>query len=145
MSLHIQPVAAGEAFDLICGDYFGSLNQIDQETMQRAMVNSAKLWICSQNGEILCMWGLIPPTMLSDRAYLWMRTTEHLKEHVFLFVRHSQRVLAEAHEHYPIIVGHCLVSNPKAIRWLKWLGAQFGEPIGEFLPFEIKAKLWPLV
>ncbi len=143
MTLNIQSVTANEAYDLIYTDHLAMLSSVDQETMQRAMMNSTQLWIGSQDGKILCVWGLIPPTMLSDRAYMWLRTTEHMQEHVFLFVRHSQRATAELLKHYPIIVGHCLASNRKAIRWLKWLGAEFGFPQGEFIPFEIKAKSWP--
>ncbi len=145
MTLSIQSIAANEAFDLIYADHLATLSDIDQETMHRAMLNSSHLWIGEQDGKILCVWGLIPPTMLSDRAYMWLRTTRHMKEHVFLFVRHSQRALTELLETYPMIVGHCLISNSKAIRWLQWLGATFGYPQGEFIPFEIRAKPWPLV
>lgn len=143
MSIFIQPVSASEAFDLIYADHLAMLSTVEQETMQRAMMNSAQLWVGSQDEKILCVWGLIPPTMLSDRAYLWLRTTEHMNEHVFLFVRHSQRAVAELLKHYPLIVGHCLVDNTKAHRWLRWLGAEFSYPQGKFIPFEIKAKSWP--
>ncbi len=145
MSIFIQPVSASQAFDLIYEDHLAILNKLDQETMQRAMMNSAQLWVGSQDEKVLCVWGLIPPTLLSDRAYLWIRTTEYMNDHVFLFVRHSQRAVAELLKHYPIIVGHCLVSNHKAIRWLKWLKATFGQPQGQFIPFEIKAESWPQV
>lgn len=145
MSLSIIPVSASDAFDLIYADHLAMLSSVNQETMQRAMLNSTNLWVGTQDGKVLCVWGLIPPTMLSDRAYMWLRTTEHMKEHVFLFVRHSQRAVTELLKCYPIIVGHCLISNSKAIRWLIWLGATFHDPQGEFIPFEIKAKPWPLV
>jgi hypothetical protein len=43
---------------------------------------------------------------------------------------------------YPIIVGDCMVSNTMGRRWLKWLGAEFGYPGGELVPFEIRAKAY---
>jgi hypothetical protein len=87
---------------------------------------------------VLGIWGLIPPTLLSDVAYLWLYTTPHLQSHMFMFIRHSQRAVAEIVEHYPLIVGHCLTNNPKAIRWLKWLGAEFNEPLGDIVSFSIR-------
>jgi len=92
------------------------------------------------DGKIACVWGLIPPTLLSNKAYLWLLTTDIVAEHKFLFVRHSQRYVEEALKQYPIIVGDCLIGNASAMRWLRWLGAEFGEPDGGRIPFMIKAK-----
>jgi hypothetical protein len=41
---------------------------------------------------------------------------------------------------YPCICGHAVVSNHKAIRWLKWLGAKFEAPWGGGLPFRITSN-----
>lgn len=99
------------------------------------------LWEGSVDGELACMWGLIPPTLLSNRAYLWLYTTELIKDHQFLFVRHSQRVMEEMLKEYPIIIGHSSINADRSIRWLRWLGAEFGEPISNNLvPFIIRKK-----
>jgi hypothetical protein len=70
-----------------------------------------------------------------------MFETPHLREHVFLLVRHSQRMIAEILLAYPTIIGHCKVDQRKSIRWLRWLGAEFGLPQGHLLPFTIKAPV----
>jgi hypothetical protein len=41
---------------------------------------------------------------------------------------------------YKVIVGNCIVGEDKSIRWLKWLGAKFGKPEGNKVPFVIRAK-----
>ena len=92
------------------------------------------------NGEVACMWGLIPPTLLSDTAYLWLLTTNLVEEHKFLFVRHSQMYVKEALNYFPNIVGDVMVTNVGAKRWLKWLGAEFGESDGRKIPFVIRRK-----
>lgn len=92
------------------------------------------------SGEIACIWGLIPPTLLSDSAYLWLLTTEIVAEHKFLLVRHSQRYIEEALKVFPTIVGDVLVGNEPAQRWLKWLGAEFEQPVHGRIPFAIRAK-----
>jgi hypothetical protein len=112
----------------------------EQTIIGSFMRQSVWAWIGKDDDEILCYMGLIPPTLLSDRAYLWLRTTEAMSEHIFVFVRYSQRVLAEMLQDFPAIGGHCEVSATKSIRWLKWLGANFGVPEGQLVPFTIRAK-----
>lgn len=73
-----------------------------------------------------CVWGLIPPTLLSSTAYLWLLTTDLVEKHKFLFVRHSQRWVEETLHTYPIIIGDWVPGDPIAKRWLEWLGAVFG-------------------
>ncbi len=87
------------------------------------------------------MWGLIPPTLMSNQAYLWLYTTDLVKEHQFLFVRYSQRMVEKLLEHYESIVGHVQVDAPRSRQWLKWLGAEFGNPKGSNIPFVIRKRL----
>lgn len=142
MTFVMQPISGLVAYDMMFDEHLATAAPVDQDTMHRAMRNSEHVWLCMQDTKIICVWGLIAPTLLSDRAYLWMYTTKHMHEHVFVFIRHSQRALEAALEHYPIIVGHTLIGNTKAVRWLKWLGAKFDEPQGQALPFSITRKSW---
>jgi hypothetical protein len=100
---------------------------------------SVSIWAGLINGELAAMWGLMPPTVLSNQAYLWLYTTEALEGHEFVLIRHSQLVVKEMLREYSSICGHAVVSNHKAIRWLKWLGAKFEAPLGGGLPFRITA------
>ena len=43
-------------------------------------------------------------------------------------------------EQFKSIVGVVLMGNKRSIRWLKWLGAEFGEPNGKLIPFTIRKK-----
>lgn len=92
------------------------------------------------DGYVACMWGLRPPTLISDNAYLWLLTTDIIAEHKFLFIRYSQLYIEEALRHYPTITGDVLCDNHPARRWLKWLGAVELPPDGKRIPFVIKAK-----
>src|SRR5205823_6185883 len=85
-------------------------------------------WTGTVDGEQACAWGLIAPTVLSERAYLWLITTNLVDEHKFIFVRHSQRFMEVMLDKYPVIVGHCVVGEERSMRWLKWLGATFRNP-----------------
>lgn len=142
MSIAITRLAGPEAHDLIYPECLSMLSELNQETMQRSMHNSSHVWIGYNDTQVLAFWGLIPPTLLSDRAYLWLMTTEHMYQHQFMFIRWSQRAVEAMVREYPLIVGHCDITAPKSIRWLRWLHAEFGEPQGQLLPFQIRAESW---
>lgn len=140
MTASIIRLDGAEAYDLIFTEHLSMLSTIEQETMQRALGNSSRVWMGMDDTVILAMWGLIPPTLMSDTAYLWMFHTKHLSKHTFMFIRHSQRAVEEMLKEYPTIVGHCAIVNIRAHQWLRWLGASFGDPISDkALPFTIKA------
>ena len=101
---------------------------------------SDQVWIGMHDDKVACVWGLAPPSAISNRAYLWLLTTEIVDQHKFLFIRHSQMVIEQALELYPTIVGHVEVGNERAKRWLRWLGAAFEPPLEGFCPFVIKRR-----
>src|SRR5258708_39200660 len=94
---------------------------------------SGDIWTGTVDDQLVCCWGLIPPSLLSNQAYLWMWASEAVRDHQFLFVRHSQRVMVRMLLRYDTIVGHCLIKSPQSIRWLKWLEASFGGPTAELM------------
>lgn len=98
-------------------------------------------WIGMVGEEVICLWGLIPHSLLSDDAVLWLHVTGGFKGNEFIFVRHSQEVVKGLLLEYPVIRGHVLPDNDKAIRWLHWLGAEFGPPGEDWrIPFTIWSK-----
>lgn len=106
---------------------------------ESAFVRSDFRWIGTVDGKIACMWGLIPPTILSWSAYIWLYTNPLVEEHKFRFIRHSQREMESMLRLFPNIVGDCVTTNSTAKRWLEWLGAKFGPPQGDLVPFRIGA------
>lgn len=117
----------------------GKLSESEVEQFNRFVFMSSKLWAGSVEGRLLCLWGLMPPTLLSDQAYLWLYTTDAAAEHEFVLVRRSQIELKKMLIEFPRIVGHCRVGASRSIRWLKWLGAEFAEPHKDLIPFEIRS------
>lgn len=107
---------------------------------RKCVATASSVWTGFIDGELVCFWGLIPPTLLADNAYLWLYTTEALTGNEFVFVRQSQIALRKMQESYPTIIGHVRAGNDHAIKWLRWLGAEFAEPQGIMIPFAIRRK-----
>lgn len=140
MTATVSRVPRDQISELICGLDGGKLSQSEIEIFQRFVAVSTMVWAADLDGELLGVWGLIPPTLLSDQAYLWLHTTEAVQEHEFVVVRRSQIELKKMLEIYPRIVGQCLIGETRSIRWLRWLGAEFGDHDGRLVPFVIERK-----
>lgn len=130
----IEQISVQEAERLIKVINF---DEDSRKTMDFCLLMSTTIWAGFINGELACIWGIIPPTLMSNQAYLWLYTTDVIKEHQFVLIRHSQRVMEEILEEYPSVVGHAIIGSDRSIRWLKWLGAKFGPPQGLAIPFRI--------
>lgn len=113
------------------------LDAVGKQTMEFCLKMSVTIWAGFINDALAGIWGVIPPTLLSAQAYLWLYSTDVMAEHEFRLVRHSQLVIEGILEEYQSIVGHAVIGSDRSIRWLKWLGAKFGPPQGTLVPFRI--------
>jgi|SRR5215469_2581079 len=99
---------------------------------------SDHVWTGAIDDTVVCVWGLISPSIFSIPTYLWLLTTEAAEEHKFIFIRQSRIEMAKMLERNPIIIGHVQIGDVRARRWLKWLGAKFGPYDGWGIPFRIE-------
>lgn len=136
--VEIYSASVAKTRQLIYNAKGGVLTDREAGTLEQYLTFSAKLYLGAIHGHLCCAWGLIPPTLLSDTAYLWLFSTPAIDEHKFLFVRTSQRVIEEMLQEWPVINGFCDHSNLRSMRWLKWLGARFGDVGPTHVSFEIR-------
>lgn len=140
MTVFIEPFTGARLGSLISTPKGSTLSERQVEILEFCNMLSARVWCGYVAEELVCVWGLIPPSLLSNQAYLWMHATDAIKEHQFTFVRHSQLVMETMLEHHEQIVGHCRNGAADSIRWLKWLGAEFGPADGDIIPFAIRKR-----
>src|SRR5215475_5872175 len=115
------------------------LSVADKKTMNDCAKSSAEMWIGMVDGVAACVWGVTLPSLLSDRAYLWLWTNDEIvKGHPFVFIRRAQIIIKQLLEEYEAVVGVCELEKNDGVRWLKLLGAKFMEPENGLLPFIIK-------
>jgi len=101
--------------------------------------HSPLVWEGRINGEVACVFGLIPKSIFDDEAYIWMLTTSVAKEHPFVFLRHAQIMLKRLFKIYNVIYGHVLPSNTHSVKWLKWLGMKPRGMVHGMIEFEIRS------
>jgi len=139
MSATIHSADRSEVFALIAampGIYSVEQLQFFQLCAQRA----THLWVGFIDEEFVGMWGVIPPSFLHNSAYIWLHHTDSVRGKEFLFIRKSRLAMAEVLAVYPEVRGHTVVTDERAVRWLRWLGAEFAEPEGMLMPFVIRRE-----
>jgi hypothetical protein len=87
------------------------------------------------NANFVACWGIMPPSFLSDQAYLWFWGPPVRFPTAVL--RYSRKVIHEALGRYECLYGHCNV-GANSIKWMQWLGAEFGSPVNGLIPFHIR-------
>lgn len=124
--------------DQICADL--SLNKTDTDTMHKWYYSSSEVWAGFYKEQLACLYGVYSASVLSATAYLWLTTNGLVKDHPFLFVRHSQMIVRKLLESHEVIVGHVNVRHTDSINWLEWLGVKLrrSEIENGMIPFELK-------
>jgi hypothetical protein len=104
---------------------------------------SGQAWAGYIDGRFICCWGLVPPSVFSNTAYLWMHfsSAETTWVDLFVFIRRSQIEIQRMLRRYETITGDCEITNDKALRWLRWLGAEFFAPHRGLRPFVIRRRV----
>ena len=136
MNVSVQELSRSEVMDAIAP----LLTEGEAVAMNHALVKSHQIWLGMILGKVACVWGLVSPTLLSITPHLWLYTTPLVKQHRFIFVRHSQRVVENILKDYPEVVGVTRVGQEESFKWIRWLGGEYGEPRGQWVPFIIRRK-----
>ena len=110
----------------------------EEKRLSTFIARSEEVWFGLHDGQVAAIWGVIQPTVISNRMYLWLFTTDLVDKHKFLLVRHSQLFIDRVLKRYPVIVGHVSIHNDRAKRWLRWLGAEFGPIENQHFTFKIR-------
>ena len=107
------------------------------ETLIRDLANTCCLYDEDTN-DVFCIWGV------ENEDTIWMLCTKKVEEHPIAFLRYCKEYLKGLLETYDKLDNYVWLGNPLHVKWLKWMGASFGETItlnGEpFQYFEFKKK-----
>lgn len=108
------------------------------EIIMSAVEQSVSAWSFRADGELVCIFGIVPQTPTSDVGVLWMLGTDAVDRHALEVTRSARDWLNEAQRVFPRLENYIDARNTRSIAWLKVLGFRFEDPIplGPFgLPF----------
>lgn len=112
---------------------------------QRSVAHSLLCWSAFADGELGCIIGCAPISIVSGIGSPWMLGTPVLDAHSRVLVRLTPRYIAEMLKAFPHLVNHVHTHNTTSKRWLRRVGFTIGEAapfgaLGEpFHRFEMRA------
>lgn len=115
------------------------------DALREGVRESSWSYAVEVDGELICIFGLAPFSLLSDEASPWLLCAEGIERHARTVVTYANlykpRMLAE----FSFLANVVHASNRSAIRFLRWCGFSFGDQIeigGEpFLKFTMGAQV----
>lgn len=96
---------------------------------------SRKAWTGLIDGIPVCMFGVVPSSILGNVGRPWMVGTKLLDEHPHVFLRRCQGCLREMREGFDTLENFVDVRNKRAIEWLVWLGFDIWMPAEKIGPY----------
>ena len=111
---------------------------------RRSVAQSLLCWSAFVDGELACIIGCAPISIVSGIGSPWMLGTPVLDTQSRVLVRLTPRYIATMLKAFPHLVNHVHAENTPSVRWLKRLGftlheaAPFGALGEAFHRFEMK-------
>ncbi len=97
----------------------------------------------TEDGRIICMAGVNPASLIGQIGIPWLLGSELVSAHRRAFMVETRRQVARWQAMFPILRNVVDARYAEAIRWLRWLGFEVGEPVpiahGLFRPFHREA------
>ena len=106
------------------------------------MRKSAFAWTAIVNGQPEVMFGVGDVNVLTGAGSPWLLGTDAVEKHYVAFLRLSVDFRAQLLERYSVLTNIVHDGNRASIRWLRWLGFKFSDPVSigghDFRLFELR-------
>ena len=116
-----------------------------REALVESVVRSAAAWAGLANGELLCLFGVVPVSLVGVTGIPWLLGSDAVTRYGRPFLRRNRVYLREMLREFPVLRNVVDARNTVSIRWLEWLGFTLGtpQPMGvrglPFIPFTMSA------
>ena len=80
------------------------------------------------NGELACVFGVTPVSLLGGIGCPWLLGTPVLDRHSRVLVRLAPKYIWMMLARFPHLVNHVHADHTESVRWLRRLGFRFSEP-----------------
>lgn len=147
----VRPVAPGDIEELAHRmrqadiDEVAACGHAPIGALEMSVARSSHSYTATADGEVACMFGVVPLSLLVGIGSPWMLGTDLVPKYPGAFIKHSAPYIRGMLEAYPHLFNFVDARNAKAIRWLKRVGFTLHAPVPHgpygmpFHPFEMKA------
>lgn len=118
-----------------------------EEALRHALEVSTYKFTFLYKGEVVGMFGVNPETLLSNRAVVWMLTSDRIENMKKTFAKVSKEFIRSLQRIYPTLYNLVDSRHTTSIHWLKWAGAEilpakkYGKENIPFHPFVFGGQL----
>lgn len=99
-----------------------------EDLLGKCVGKSEMAWAGLADDDVVCIFGVVGATVLSETGHPWMIGTSLIDKHARVFLLKSRDMVSEMQFRYRKLENFVDVRNKKSIKWLGWLGFQFAEP-----------------
>lgn len=99
------------------------------EALRQCATGCCKASKIVAEGEVVAVFGDAVHSVLGQIGVPWLISTVHVERHPKAFLQVCKPEVAEMLTRHRELVNFVDVRNTTAIRWLKWLGFEFSEPV----------------
>jgi len=93
------------------------------EAVQNCLSVSRAAWAAvDEAGRVICVWGIVCPSLLGARAEIWLLASRRIENYLVRFARQASGFVAEMQHQYPRLEANVAASNRVALRFVRWLG-----------------------
>lgn len=114
------------------------------EALRLSFQKSTRAWTGLVNGRPEVMFGAGDINILTGVGAAWLLGTDAVEVHQRRFLRESLHWRDQLFERYSVLRNFVDTRNVVSIRWLRWLGATFTDPVDlrghAFLMFELRPR-----
>jgi len=125
-------------------EILASHNRKPIESLAAGYAESTMCFTVERKGVPCAMFGIVPKTLLGERANIWLLASNDFCKCHLKIVRHSKLFIRYMLEHYQCLENYIDARNKTSINWLRHCGAQidparpFGKQASPFHHFQFR-------
>lgn len=98
------------------------------QSLRHGLDHSSHVWTGLIDFEPVCMFGVVPASILGGSGVPWLIGTDALVANQILFLRRCRPQVERMQRLYQHLQNNVAADNAAAVRWLEWLGFTMHAP-----------------
>ena len=93
-----------------------------EETIRDCIVNADEAWVALNEEGIICLFGITRPSLLSEKGFPWLITTNLVKKHKKNLLKGARISIKYWLTKYESLENYIPVGLDRLLKWVQWAG-----------------------